>query len=386
MVGVQGSDSGKKLQDAAQQAFDALKQKLGRVLVVDDDKAICEVVTEGLNAQGYTAFNILVDNDGADYIWRIASAVQERNIDVILYDINLPHPNNGPALAMAVEQRMKAGTISYALTEMFTGFKSKEDVDSMLNGFKFTIPPRTYLKDQVLTSLKDQVTPTTKLANYLKERVGIARSLRRVISEGNQVRDKFYRALIQMQQFSEELLEHTDLTPVRPTLANLVTKFETDLGEDYKRLFRTYFVEDFVGDLRRMNVVRVNNITNNYGNITHNIELAFDAEGGVERATLIDPSLRRLPAILEGIGQQAAMYTQGDYTVVLAGDKNTNNLKVGLRARLIDGINHEERKQQIENYAVSMSDYFKHLGCVAKGQVTERGLWLNMLFTNAYRQ
>ena len=137
MVGVQGSDSGKKLQDAAQQAFDALKQKLGRVLVVDDDKAICEVVTEGLNAQGYTAFNILVDNDGADYIWRIASAVQERNIDVILYDINLPHPNNGPALAMAVEQRMKAGTISYALTEMFTGFKSKEDVDSMLNGFKF---------------------------------------------------------------------------------------------------------------------------------------------------------------------------------------------------------------------------------------------------------
>src|SRR3989338_1174451 len=386
MVGVQGSDSGKKLQDAAQQAFDALKQKLGRVLVVDDDKAICEVVTEGLNAQGYTAFNILVDNDCADYIWRIASAVQERNIDVILYDINLPHPNNGPALAMAVEQRMKAGTISYALTEMFTGFKSKEDVDSMLNGFKFTIPPRTYLKDQVLTSLKDQVTHTTKLANYLKERVGIARSLRRVISEGNQVRDKFYRALIQMQQFSEELLEHTDLTPVRPTLANLVTKFETDLGEDYKRLFRTYFVEDFVGDLRRMNVVRVNNITNNYGNITHNIELAFDAEGGVERATLIDPSLRRLPAILEGIGQQAAMYTQGDYTVVLAGDKNTNNLKVGLRARLIDGINHEERKQQIENYAVSMSDYFKHLGCVAKGQVTERDLWLNMLFTNAYRQ
>lgn len=376
---VQGIDLERNLQGAAQQAVDALKQKQGKVLIVDDDKAICEVFTSGLNDQGYAAFNVLVDNDSADYIWRIASDVQKNGIDVILYDINLPHPNNGPALAMAVEQRMRAGTIPFALTEMFTGYKSKEDVDGMLNGFKFTIPPRTYLKDQV--------TPASKLANYLKERIGIARSLRRVIHESNQLRDKFHRALIQAQQFSGELLEYSDLAHVRPTLVELVTKFETDLGEDYRRLFRTYFVEDFVGDLRRMNVVRVSNVTNNYGNIIHNIELAFDAESGVDRATLLDTSLRRLPALLESLGQQAAMYTQGDYTVVLAGDnKDMKQLKVGLRARLIDGINHEERKQQIENYAVSMSDYFKHLGCAAKGQVTERGLWLNMLFTNPYRQ
>ncbi|MBI4453983.1 response regulator [Candidatus Woesearchaeota archaeon] len=386
MAGVQESDLGKKLQDAAQQAFDALKRKSGKVLVVDDDHAICEVVTEGLKAQGYDAFNVIVSNDGADYIWRIASAVRERDIDVILYDINLPHPNNGPALAMAVEQRMRAGTIPYALTEMFTGYKSKEDVEGMLDGFKFTIPPRTYLKDQVLTGEKDQPKAAIKLANYLRERVETGRSLRKVINDGNQVRDKFYRALIQIQQFSGELLGHKDLTLVRPTIVDLVTQFETDLGEDYKRLFRTYFVEDFVGDLGRINVVRVNNVTNNYGKITPNIELAFDADSGVERATLIEPSLRRLPALLESLGQQAAMYTQGDYTVILAGSKQTNHLKVGLRARLIDSINHEERKQQIENYAVSMSEYFKHLGCAAKGQVTERNLWLNMLFTNAYRQ
>lgn len=377
---VQESNLGSHLQGVIQQAFDALKQKQGKVLVVDDESAICEVVTAGLKQQGYTADSVIVKDDGGDYIWRIASAVQELDIDIILYDINLPHPNNGPALAMAVEQRMRAGTIPYALTEMYTGYnKSEDDIDKMLNGFNFAVPPKTLSKDQVRS--------VSKLANYLIKKVIIARSLRRVIHESNHLRDKFHRALIQAQQFSGELLEHSDLAHVRPTLADLVTKFETDLGEDYRRLFRTYFVEDFVGDLRRMNVVRVNNLDNSYGNVKHNIELAFDAESGVDRATLLEPSLRRLPALLESLGQQAAMYTQGDYTIILAGDnKDMKQLKVGLRARLIDGIDHEERKQQIENYAVSMSDYFKHLGCVAKGQVTERGLWLNMSFTNAYKQ
>lgn len=309
----------------------------GRILVIDDSLDVCNQLTSGLRQNHYVAQSIPVKDgmNGKTLGTLIEHALKkpleqkERQIDIILWDVNLGGVNNGPAIAMRVDDAMKDGKLPYALSEIYTGIDNTDQIKSMIAKSDFLQRPFGYLKDKMETS---------ELAKILQRRVNVARRTRATLTA-------LHRYNEQLQMLYQNIAEargHLSTTAAKNPdcnnqLLEVITLLERGISLDYRNQVKPYSLDAMVTDLEGIRVPRVINDAKR-GKDSEYVPISV-TRGFAQSLKLIS-LMRSVPAIMQKMGRDAAMYTEGDYQMGI--NSTEKEVMVSTRMTLKSGVPEDE--------------------------------------------
>ncbi len=311
---------------------------LGRILVIDDSLDVCNELTSGLRQNHYTAQYIHV-KDGMNgktlgsLIEQSLKLPQKRNeklVDIVLWDVNLGGVNNGPAIAMRADDAMKDGKFPYALSEIYTGIDNTAQIRNMIARSSFLQMPAGYMKDGVM--------PIDRFAKILQSRVNVARRTRATLT----ALQRYNEQLQMLYQNIAEASEHLSTEAIKNTecgdqLLEVITLLERGLSVDYRNQVKPYSLDAMVTDLGGIRVPRVINDAQR-GKDSEYVPISV-AKGFAQSLKLI-PLMRSVPAILQKMGRDAAMYTEGDYQMGI--NSTEKEVMVSARMTLKSGVPEDE--------------------------------------------
>jgi len=345
----------------------------GNVLFIDDDLDICNEISDGLRRNNYQARHIHVSagmsaTNLRDYIRKaIGSPNDEKRalFDLILWDINLGGNNNGPAIAMRVDDAMKEGQLNYALSEIYTGTDNTDQIRSMTAANSFFVDPYGYIKDGVM--------PVEKFAKILMPRINVARKARahlRAIRANNEIMETLYQNIATVcEALSTIGLEHRCADELMPQMSLL----EAGLPPNYKMMIKDYAIEGLVGDLGSIEVPRV--INDESGKSSETVSVSSN-QGYLQYSGGLLPLMRTFPAVLRNFAADMAMYTIGNYGVSVS--SRDGNLTVALNMTMREKVDDKTVQEALNDENVQ--PYLKRVGCTTEYKTTERALQIKYQF------
>ncbi|MFH1439323.1 MAG: hypothetical protein ABIG89_02075 [Candidatus Woesearchaeota archaeon] len=324
-----------------QKLFEKKKTEKGSIAIIDDNKGFGEAVAESLNHYSYEGHFVHIQRD-RNGIAKTIRLLKNNSIDVLLVDVDMPAPNNGPAIAMVLDRLMKLGDLPYSRITFYTGAKDPAKVGNMLGRYKF-VKPAVVLPKSEVTSIGD-------IDEDLSDWVGQAREKREDMFQIVRLADSCDIIYLLNRRLLNKLGSHPNIRS-NQGIVSMLKSYNGALNTAYSgEIVKDYSVERFILALNSLEFDRADN------NLTTNepVNCRIMTDGIETKGFYLDPSLKRLPDVLGAIGQTMAMYTQKgtDYRMHLIGFENEGILRVNFEATLRDDI-------ELEGVSKSLIDGMK---------------------------